>query len=99
MNWRRFKEEYGEGPEEHYDDPAEYQESIGNKYSANQIRKRREGEMPTFNLLVTTKEEWEHHYEVEAEDLDEAKAKVEQEIIEPVESHRDEFEITGIMEE
>jgi len=44
MNWRKFREEYGESPEEHYDDPAEYQESIGNIYYANLIRKRREEE-------------------------------------------------------
>lgn len=42
MNWQKFREEYGESPEEHYDDPAEYQEKIGNKFYANQIRKRRE---------------------------------------------------------
>lgn len=99
MNWQEFTEEYGERPEEHFDDPAEYQESIGNKFFANQIRKKREEGMPTFNLLVTTKEEWEHHYEVEAENLDEAKERVESGGIEPVESHRDEFEITGIIEE
>jgi len=44
MNWRKFREEYGESPEEHYDDPAEYQESIGNIYYANLIRKRRQEE-------------------------------------------------------
>lgn len=45
MDWRKFREEYNEGPEEHYDDPAEHQESIGNKLYANQIRKRREEEI------------------------------------------------------
>lgn len=45
MNWKQFKEEYGEGPEEHYEDPAEYQEKIGNKYYANRIRKKREEDM------------------------------------------------------
>ena len=44
MNWQRFREEYGESPEEHYDDPADYQESIGNVFEANRIRKRREEE-------------------------------------------------------
>ena len=45
MNWQKFREEYGESPEEHFDDPADYQDSIGNKYYANQIRKKREEEM------------------------------------------------------
>lgn len=32
MNWRELEEEYGEHPDEHYDDPADYQQSIGNTY-------------------------------------------------------------------
>jgi len=99
MNWQKFIEEYGENPEEHYDDPAEYQEKIGNKLFANQIRKRREEKMPTFRLTVTTQEDWEHHYEVEAEDLEEAKAMVEQETIKPDVSNRNDIMITGIMED
>jgi len=98
MNWQKFREEYNESPEEHYDDPAEYQESIGNKLYANQIRKRREEEMPTFKLIVTTMEEWEHHYEIEAEDLETAKEMVQEESLSPDESHRNEINITGIIE-
>jgi len=41
MNWNRMKEEYGEYPEDHFDDPADYQQSIGNSYEANRIRQRR----------------------------------------------------------
>lgn len=41
MNWKRFTELYGERPEEHYEDPADYQDSIGNRFEANRIRKRR----------------------------------------------------------
>lgn len=55
--------------------------------------------MPIFKLTVSTKEEWERHYEIEAEDLEEAKAMVEQETTEPVESHREDIMITGIMED
>lgn len=28
--------------EEHYDDPADYQDSVGNRYEGNRIRKRRQ---------------------------------------------------------
>ena len=55
--------------------------------------------MPTFRLTVTTQEDWEHHYEVEAEDLEEAKAMVEQETIKPDVSNRNDIMITGIMED
>jgi len=55
--------------------------------------------MKTFKMIVTSNEEWERHYEVEAEDLEEAKARVEQETTEPIESHRQEIMITGIEEE
>lgn len=55
--------------------------------------------MKTFKLTVYSNEEWERHYEVEAEDLEEAKAMVEQETTEPVESHRQEIMITGIEED
>ena len=41
MTNRQLKDKYNEGPEDHFDDPADYQESIGNKYEANMIRKRR----------------------------------------------------------
>ena len=41
MSYRKLREEYNEGPEDHFDDPADYQESIGNKYEANMIRKQR----------------------------------------------------------
>lgn len=56
-------------------------------------------EMPIFKLTVTTQEEWEHHYEIVAADLEEAKAMAEQEIQEPIESHRNEVTITSIMDE
>jgi len=41
MNWRKFTEDYGEKPEEHFDDPADFQDSIGNHDRANAIRARR----------------------------------------------------------
>ena len=41
MNWREFTDRYGEGPDEHFDDPADYQDSIGNTHIANRIRARR----------------------------------------------------------
>ena len=44
MNWREFTEKYGEYPEDHYDDPADFQEAIGNKAEANRIRKERKEE-------------------------------------------------------
>ena len=33
--------EYHESPEDLYDDPADYQDSIGNHHEAKRIRKRR----------------------------------------------------------
>ena len=38
MNWRKFTEDYGEKPEEHFDDPADYFDSIGNHDRADKIR-------------------------------------------------------------
>lgn len=52
--------------------------------------------MPIFKVTTKSNEDWERHYEVEAVDGDEARAKVEQEIIEPVESHRREMMIIHI---
>ena len=50
MNWKKFREEYGESPEDHFEDPADYQESIGNRFEAKRIRSRRKkienGELP-----------------------------------------------------
>ena len=50
MKWQKFKEEYGEGPEDHLEDPYEYVrylERTGQKHEANLIKqsmKREEGE-------------------------------------------------------
>lgn len=41
MNWREFIEQYSERPEEHFDDPADYQEKYGDPFIAKQIRARR----------------------------------------------------------
>ena len=41
MNWRKFAEDFGEYPDEHFDDPADYQDSIGNTHIADRIRARR----------------------------------------------------------
>ena len=38
MSWREFQEQYGEKPEEHYDDPALYWDSRGDHARANKIR-------------------------------------------------------------
>jgi len=51
-----------------------------------------------FKLSVTTREEWERRYEVNAENIDEAKAKVEQEVIWPVGSTRESIMIISITE-
>ena len=50
MDWNKFREEYGEGPEEHFDNPADYQDSIGNKFFANRIRKKREESLFTVDF-------------------------------------------------
>lgn len=47
MNWKRFREEYGEGPEDHFDDPYEYArylERAGQKHQAKTIRRMMEKE-------------------------------------------------------
>ena len=47
MSWDRFREEYGEGPEDHFDDPYEYArylERTRQKGEANQIRRMMEKE-------------------------------------------------------
>ena len=41
MNWREFEEKYNERPEEHFDDPADYWDSVGDHHRANAIRARR----------------------------------------------------------
>ena len=41
MNWNRMRDELGEYPDEHFDDPADYQDSIGNTHIADRIRARR----------------------------------------------------------
>jgi len=54
--------------------------------------------MTTFKLIVSTKEEWEYYYEMEAKNLEEAKAMAEQRIIEPTKSEIEDIIITGIRE-
>jgi len=44
MSWAEYTEMYGERPEEHYDDPADYQDAIGNHHIAKAIRARRRKE-------------------------------------------------------
>ena len=41
MSWKEFREMYNESPEEHFDDPADYWDSIGDHHRANAIRARR----------------------------------------------------------
>ena len=42
MGWKEFAEDYGEHPWEHYDDPADYWDSRGDKARARAIRARHE---------------------------------------------------------
>ena len=45
MNWNKFREEFGEGKEDHFDDPYEYVrylERCGDKAEARRLRKRLE---------------------------------------------------------
>jgi len=47
MSYRQLKEEYGEGPEDHFEDPYEYArylERTGQKHEANLIRRAMEEE-------------------------------------------------------
>jgi len=41
MNWRKFAEDFGEYPDEHFDDPADFQQSAGNRLEAKRIRAQR----------------------------------------------------------
>ena len=41
MSWREFEERYGERPDEHFEDPAEYWDSVGDRHRARAIRTRR----------------------------------------------------------
>ena len=41
MNWKEFGRQYGEGPDEHFEDPAEYWDSVGDRHRAKAIRARR----------------------------------------------------------
>ena len=41
MNWQQFREEHGEGPDDHFEDPADYWDSKGDHHRANAIRARR----------------------------------------------------------
>ena len=41
MSLKKLKEEYGEGPEDHFEDPAAYWDSMGDHHRANAIRARR----------------------------------------------------------
>lgn len=47
MSWRQLREEYNEGPEDHFEDPYEYiryLERTGQKHEANLIRQSLERE-------------------------------------------------------
>lgn len=47
MNWQEFKDEYGEGPEDHFEDAYEYARYLdrtGQKHKANLVRRNMEGE-------------------------------------------------------
>ena len=47
MSLKKLKDEYGEGPEDHFEDPCEYArylERTGQKHEANLIRREMEGE-------------------------------------------------------
>ena len=41
MSYRQLKEKYGEGPEDHFEDPAVYWDSVGDHHRANAIRAKR----------------------------------------------------------
>jgi len=44
MNWQQFREEYGEGPEDHFEDGYEYArylERRGDHHRASAVRARR----------------------------------------------------------
>jgi len=54
--------------------------------------------MKTFKFFVVTNEEWEYHYEIKAGDLEEAKARLEQETVKPTKSHRRDVSIVRMDE-
>lgn len=54
--------------------------------------------MAKFLVFITTNEEWDYRYAVEAKDLEEAKAKIEQEVIAPNICQRRDRIITSMVE-
>ncbi len=55
--------------------------------------------MELFKIIVTTNEDWERHYEIEAENVDEARAMAEQEIKEPTKVYKNNVTILSIVTE
>ena len=55
--------------------------------------------MAIFKIIVTTKEDLERHYMIEADEVDQARAMAEQEVKAPYETYRNNVTIVSIVSE
>jgi len=53
--------------------------------------------MAIFKIIITTNEDWERHYEIEAKNIDEARAMAEQEIKEQKKAYKNNVTILSIV--